>query len=147
MKKQSFFISANFGNFSVLVFERNRNMMKKLLTFIPFLFTVIWSQTIQVVDQFHKDGLPKVVLHYVETNNRLELFQKTTYHANGQKKKDGTYFNGSKDGKWTEWREDGTRMEEKTYENGEKHGVWVHWGKNGKKLKEGKYVQDRKSVV
>ena len=106
-----------------------------------------FSQNIQVVDQFHEDGMPKVVLHYVDINNKLEMGKKTYYHPNGQKKKEGTYFNGSKDGTWTEWRDDGTRMEEATYENGEKHGPWIHWGKNGKKLKYGEYVRGEKDGV
>ena len=121
--------------------------MKNFLVLIPFLCTLLFSQSIQVVDQFHKNGLSKVVHHYRESNNRLELFQKTFYHSNGQKEKEGTYFNGSKDGKWKEWRKDGTLMEEGNYENGDKHGKWIHWGKNGKRLKEGKYVHGEKDGV
>ena len=121
--------------------------MKNFLVLIPFLCTLLFSQSIQVVDQFHKNGLSKVVHHYRESNNRLELFQKTFYHSNVKKGKEGTYFNGSKDRKWKEWRKDGTLMEEGNYENGDKHVKWIHWGKNGKKLKEEKYVHVEKDGV
>ena len=120
-----------------------------LVFYFSWLMLIIpaYAQTIQTIDKFHDDGLPKIILHFTEKNNKLELTQKTYYHSNGQKKKEGTYFNGSRDGKWTEWRDDGTRLEECFYENGEKHGIWIHWGKKGKKLREGQYVRGEKDGV
>jgi len=44
----------------------------------------------------------------------------TTWHENGQKKSEGEYEKGSREGRWTYWNEDGSidhRMS----------GIYKHW--------------------
>jgi len=42
----------------------------------------------------------------------------------GEKKSEGNYTDGKKDGKWTEWNKDWQKSEG-TYKDGEKDGKWT----------------------
>ena len=55
--------------------------------------------------------------------NRLH----TEYYQNDQKKVEGNYKDGVKDGKWTEWFENGQILKEKNYKDGVKDGEWIEW--------------------
>ena len=85
------------------------------------------------------------------------------FYENGQKKLNGRYRNGLKNGKWTWWNEEGGTDSTGSYKNGlmnglwqfyhregslkgkgshkngEKDGKWTYWYGNGNKKKEGYY--------
>jgi len=42
-----------------------------------------------------------------------------TYYENGQKKQEGNYKEGKKDGLWTSWDKNGNIIKTATYSNGE----------------------------
>ena len=78
-----------------------------------------------------------------ETKNNLEG-KKTKYYENRQKKEEGTFKDGKRDGLWTNWYENGQKKEEITYKDGEIEGLWTDWYDNGQKETEGKYVDDKR---
>lgn len=120
------------------------NNMKQTPSFFIFLSTFLMAQSFNVVDSFHKNGLPKEIHHYTEANNKITLSQKSYYFFNGQKEKYGPFVAGRKDGLWTEWRNDGSRLIDGQYENGDKHGVWTHWNPEGRKIKQGRIKRGKK---
>ena len=52
---------------------------------------------------------------------------------NGNKKLEGSYKNGEKNGKWTVWYENGQKGSEITYKNGKLDELWTQWNENGQK--------------
>jgi len=62
-----------------------------------------------------------------------------TYHANGQKKVAGEYFEGKREGKWIEWFETGKVKSESGWRGNEQDGKWTRWYENGQMQEEGEY--------
>jgi|ETNmetMinimDraft_33_1059910.scaffolds.fasta_scaffold48395_2 antitoxin component YwqK of YwqJK toxin-antitoxin module len=52
------------------------------------------------------------------------------YHDNGQKRGDGTYKDGLRDGKWTTWYKNGQKKKEETYKDG-KLIEQTNWDEDG----------------
>ena len=67
--------------------------------------------------------------------NRLWIF----YYENGQKINEGTYNDGKKDGKGTQWYENGQKEIEVIYKDGEPDGLRTLWYEHGQKQYEGTY--------
>jgi antitoxin component YwqK of YwqJK toxin-antitoxin module len=67
------------------------------------------------------------------------------WYENGQKKREGTFKDGKKVGKWTRWYENGQKKREGTYKDGELNGLWTGWYKNGQKKYEETY-KDRQFI-
>ena len=45
------------------------------------------------------------------------------YYPNGNKKEEGTFKDGKKDGLWTWWYENGQKKKEVTYKDGKQEGI------------------------
>ena len=45
----------------------------------------------------------------------------------GETMYEGSYKNGKRNGKWTEWNKKGQKKFERTYKNGKKDGLWTEW--------------------
>ena len=56
-----------------------------------------------------------------------------------QKKIEGSYFNGNKEGLWTQWYSNGNRKEESNFKAGNLNGTIIKWFENGTKSEEGIY--------
>ena len=52
-------------------------------------------------------------------------------YNNGNKKLEGSYKNGKKNGKWTVWYENGQKWSEINYKNGKLDELWTQWNENG----------------
>ena len=63
----------------------------------------------------------------------------TSWYENGQKESEGTYKNGTPDGKRTWWYENGQKDREATFKNGELDGKWTDWREDGQKKSEGTF--------
>ena len=71
----------------------------------------------------------------------------TEWYENGQKKQEGTYkdgekdgletFWGKRDGTWTYWYDNGRKKSEGTYKDGKKDGLWNKWGSTALNKQEG----------
>ncbi len=60
-------------------------------------------------------------------------------HENGQKKMEGNFKNGKKDGLETSWYEDGQKRSEDNFKDGKLDGLSIFWFPNGQKGNEGIY--------
>ena len=60
-------------------------------------------------------------------------------YNNGNKKLEGSYKNGKKNGKWTVWYENGQKWSEINYKNGKLDELWTQWNENGQKKTETTY--------
>ena len=65
-------------------------------------------------------------------------------YDDGQKKLNGRYRNGLKNGKWEWWSATGVKDSVGTYKNAIKHGKWTYLYENGQKWKEGTYKDGKK---
>jgi antitoxin component YwqK of YwqJK toxin-antitoxin module len=61
------------------------------------------------------------------------------YKSTGEKKLEGYYKNGLKNGKWKWWSEDGKMNSSGTYKIGNQDGGWTYWYESGQKKEEGTY--------
>ncbi len=79
-----------------------------------------------------------------------------SWHQNGQKKNEGNYSNGAKDGlcerNWNkgkphgsviEWYGNGQRSFEQNFKNGKYDGVFIRWHENGQMMSKEKYQNDQ----
>ena len=64
-------------------------------------------------------------------------------YDNGQKKLNGRYRNGIKNGKWTWWNMDGQKKDEFTWKDGKVDGTWKWYSSNGTKMKEGNWKDSK----
>ena len=63
----------------------------------------------------------------------------TEWYKNGLKEKEVTYKDGKIDGLLTSWYEDGQKRLEATYKDGKLNGKWISWYENGQKKQEATY--------
>ncbi|MGD2093187.1 MAG: prolyl oligopeptidase family serine peptidase [Candidatus Aminicenantes bacterium] len=61
------------------------------------------------------------------------------FYENGQKRCEGNFLEGKKDGKWLYWYENGAKEMEAEYVKGNPHGEWTYWDKDGEKKGEGDF--------
>ena len=118
-------------------------MKKTLLIITLFITGVCFGQTYEFAKGFHENGLPKAIKTYKVSKGKIELVKEIGWYENGQKRSEGTYKDGEKDGLWTEWRENGQKRWEETYKGVDKYGDpirdgnWTEWYENGQKRREG----------
>lgn len=55
------------------------------------------------------------------------------WYLNGQKQKEGDYYNGMRRGAWTWWYPSGQKMKEGFFNDGRAVGKWGYWDETGKK--------------
>jgi antitoxin component YwqK of YwqJK toxin-antitoxin module/predicted esterase len=65
--------------------------------------------------------------------------QQSRFYENGQKRCEGEFLDGKKDGKWTYWHENGSKEMEEEYVQGKPNGKWTLWDKEGEKRGEGEF--------
>ena len=114
-------------------------MKKILLITTLFITAVCFGQTHEFAEEFYKNGIPKVIKTYKESNDKYELVKFISLYENGQKEKENTYKDGKLNGKWTEWHSNGQKSKEGTYKDGLNNGNWTEWYNNGQKKIEEAY--------
>jgi len=121
--------------------------MKKLiyLSSILLLVTACQPVEIQVVEAFHKDGSPKMVMDYlVSMGDSIPVYE-VQYHKDGSKLLEGHYVDGLRDGEWISWYPDGSVWSKGFFAEGKRNGKsWVYHP-NGKMYMEGSYEQGKKT--
>ena len=118
--------------------------MKKILLIVLFITGVCFGQTHEFAEEFYKNGIPKVIKTYKESNDKYELVKFISLYENGQKEKENTYKNGKLNGKWTGWHSNGQKSKEGTYKDGVKNGYWTEWYNTGQKKIEEAYKDDKR---
>ncbi len=94
------------------------------------------------LQQFNDGNAAKLEERY---ESDLALY--TSYWDNGQKKNEGNYKDGKKEGKWTGWHHDGSKNTEENYKKGKKDGFCFLYHENGEILFEDHYIDGKKQGV
>jgi hypothetical protein len=98
--------------------------MKKALLIITALMLVVGcSKTIDGNTLIRSTG----DLMYAPGSDKPYSGEAVWYYDNGQKREEGTFKDGEKDGVWTEWHENGQKESEGTYKDGEIQGEERRW--------------------
>ena len=63
---------------------------------------------------------------------------------NGQKRLEGRYEDGKREGVWTWWHENGRKMMEGSYQDNKRVGIWFVAYENGLKQSEGPFRDDKR---
>ena len=103
-------------------------MKRLLLIVLPLLFLgLAWGQSKMDINNLIDRG---GVLY---APNKEKPFSGSVFdlYDNGQKKLNGRYRNGIKNGKWTWWNEDNGTDSTGSYRNGIKNGKWTKYHENG----------------
>ena len=114
-------------------------MKRLLLIVLPLLLIVGCSKLISEETLIDKDGLK----YHPDTK---ELFSGKVYsnHMGGNKKIEGSYKDGKKDGLLIRWYKNGQKFREGTWKDGKEDGLWTRWYDNGKKRFEGTYKDEER---
>ena len=109
-------------------------MKRLLLIVLPLLLIVGCSKPVNEETLIEKDGLK----YHLETK---ELFSGKVYsnHMGGNKKLEGSYKDGEKEGLSTRWYDNGQKEQEETYKDGKEDGLYTKWYESGQKRSEGTY--------
>ena len=109
--------------------------MKKtvlLITSLVFITSLSFSQSKMDINNLIDRG----GLLYEPNDDQPYTGKVFDFHESGQKKLDGKYRNGLRNGKWTYWAENGKKVKEETYKDGKEDGLWTWWYENGQKKEE-----------
>jgi antitoxin component YwqK of YwqJK toxin-antitoxin module len=119
--------------------------MKHTLLIITALMLIVGcsesdaQQKVITVTETYNDGDVSKISYHKITGNKIELVKEINWYKNGQKREEGTFKDGEKDGVWTEWYKNGQKWYEATYKDGEVDGKWTGWWDNGQKKYERTY--------
>ena len=98
--------------------------MKQTLLIITALMLIVGcSKTIDGNTLIRSTG----DLMYAPGSDKPYSGEAVWYYDNGQKREEGTFKDGEKDGVWTEWHENGQKESEGTYKDGEIQGEERRW--------------------
>ena len=112
--------------------------MKKLLI---LLFSILisynsygsyhsYSETICV----DTDAQEKGGIIYLPSKTKPFTGKNLCKYENGQKKSEGNFKDGKRDGVYNSWYKNGQIKSETAYKDGKTHGKWIRWHGNGQKL-------------
>ena len=125
--------------------------MKKLLI---LLFSILisfnsygsyhsYSETICVVTDAEEKG----GIIYLPSKTKPFTGKNLCKYENGQKKSEGNFKDGKRDGVYNSWYKNGQIKSERIYKEDEEIGKWTYWHENGQKehevnYKDGKLVRN-----
>ena len=117
--------------------------MKRLLLIIAtilFITSAIFPQSKMDINNLIDIG------GLLSAQNKEKPFSGSVFdlYDNGQKKLNGKYRKGIKNGKWTWWNETGYKDSTVTYKNGLKNGQYTIWHDEKIKLVSGRYTNELK---
>lgn len=102
------------------------------------------AKEIQVVEQIHEDGSPKIVFDYLVQGGDSIALHEIQYHDDGSLLLEGVYQDGLREGEWVSWYPDGTIWSKGYFSKGERTGKsWVYHP-NGKLYMKGSYQEGKK---
>jgi antitoxin component YwqK of YwqJK toxin-antitoxin module len=99
--------------------------MKRLLLIVLPLLLIVGCSKEPI--NYETTLIQRKGVFYTKDTNKPYSGQVFSLYENGQKKKEGTYKDGKKDGVWTKWDKWGSVREE-IWKDGEKVGLWTWWG-------------------
>jgi antitoxin component YwqK of YwqJK toxin-antitoxin module len=112
---------------------------RAFLFFSVIFVTSCGLATEEVVVDTWPSGSPMTINHYfIEGEDSLLLMQ-VAYYESGQKRREGKFLDGFRDGRWRYWYEDGTLWVDGFYKKGAQSGPVKYFHPNGEKKSEGNY--------
>ena len=121
-------------------------MRKILLLLLVFGLWSCTSDPYEYVELTHPNGTPQVVKYY-KTEDKKVLLRKIEYHENGQKRIEGTFKNGVRDGEWNAWFADGKLWSRGHFKDGKENGLKTVWHPNGQKYYEGEVKNNERTGI
>jgi antitoxin component YwqK of YwqJK toxin-antitoxin module len=103
---------------------------------------------IVIPDSFNKklDDVCSHGIHFFESVEPAFYYELDTYesytghfvswHQNGQKRAEGDYLDGNKNGNWITWHDSQQKRSEGDYSDGNRTGPWKFWDKYGNMTEE-----------
>ena len=93
----------------------------------------------EIISEKYPDGSIKKQQTFVLHGNKKELIKQVLYYPNGQKKQEGQYINGLKQGEWTHWYETGQKWSEGNFKKDLSDGKISVYHENGNLKYQGSY--------
>lgn len=93
----------------------------------------------RVVVQTYPDGKVELEQYFVFANNDSVLVKEIGFYPDGQKRIEGEYLEGKRNGKWTYWYDNGKKWSEAGYKTDLREGKSTVWHESGLKYYEGSY--------
>ena len=134
------FINAIYENFKM----KQTYLIITALMLIVGCSNINAQQFITNVEETYKNGSPKVVKIYIESNENIKLVKENHWYLNGQKKLEGNYVGGLREGAWTEWYLTGQKRGVGTWNGDKREGIWTFWDWDGQKEEEQAYKNDKR---
>lgn len=115
--------------------------MKKilLLSVVSALLYACSPEIQRIVVQTYPDGSVELEQYFVFRHNDSILIKEIGFYPDGQKRIEGEFKDGKRQGKWTYWYDNGNRWSQASYKAGILDGKSTVWHENGSKYYEGRY--------
>jgi len=117
--------------------------MKRLILFFlsAMLLYSCGPKLEEVVEETHADGSPRIVSFYQEIDGVREKVKVAAFYESGQKRYEGEYAHGKRNGFWVYWYDNGNKWSEGYFKDDLRDGFGTTWHKNGQKHYEGSYKE------
>ena len=116
--------------------------MKRLLLIVLPLLLIVGCSSPEPINYettlIERDGV-----FYTKDTNKPYSGPVFSLNHKGQKKVEGTYKDGKRDGLWTKWYRSGQKKSERNYKEGLRDGLHTEWSRSGQKKFEGNYKEGR----
>ena len=120
--------------------------MKNLLISLTIILAMVscTSKDVKVVEEYFQSGTPKMVIDYKVTMGDSIPLHRTDFHKNGEKRMEGNFVNGKRDGEWMSWYANGVIWSKGYFEKGLRTGKsWAYYP-SGKLYLKGSYENGEK---
>ena len=118
-------------------------MMRKyfLFLFAVLLFVSCGPKLEEVVEDTHPEGNPRLIAYYQEIDGSREKVKVAAFYESGNKRYEGEFAAGKRNGHWVYWYENGNKWSEGYFKDDLRDGFGKTWHKNGQKHFEGSYLE------
>lgn len=113
--------------------------------FLTILLKACSPEVEKVIVETYSDGRPGLEQYFEIKGEERVLVRETGYYPEGQKRIEGTYKDGKREGLWRYWYENGNLWSEGYYKADVRHGRSTVWHENGKKYYEGHYTDGERT--
>jgi antitoxin component YwqK of YwqJK toxin-antitoxin module len=115
-------------------------MRKTIITGILAAMLFACSPEIErVVVQTYPDGKIELEQYFIFKERDSILVKEIGYYPDGQKRIEGEYHDGKREGQWKYWFSNGNTWSEARYKTDLRNGKSTVWYENGRKYFEGSY--------
>ena len=123
--------------------------MRKIFLFLisAVLLASCAKEYEEVVEDTYEDGSPKTVKVFEVNGDEKDLVKEIAYYENKQKRLEGEYKDGQRNGFWQYWYENGNKWSEGYYIKGINDGKTATWHENGQQYYEGSFHNGERAGI